>query len=64
LKGVLTDILFSAGSFTTLHLRKSVAERMVGEHVRGERDHTHRLFALLMLEIWWRKFGPVIEKTA
>ena len=44
-------------------MKKNVVERMVSEHLRKERDHTHRLFALLMLEIWWKAFSPSLEKT-
>lgn len=61
LRGELEGMLFSGDSFTSVHLKKAVAERLVREHVEGRRDHTHRLFALLMLEIWWREFRPVME---
>ncbi len=63
LRGELEGMLFAGDSFVSLHLKKTVAERMVREHAEGRRDHTHRLFALLMLEIWWREFSPVIETT-
>jgi asparagine synthase (glutamine-hydrolysing) len=61
LRGALRDLLFSGASFTTAYLKKDVAERLVAEHERGARDHTHRLFALLMLEIWWRGAGATVE---
>jgi asparagine synthase (glutamine-hydrolysing) len=61
LRGALRDLLFAAGSFTTAYLKKDVAERLVAEHERGARDHTHRLFALLMLEIWWRGARATVE---
>ena len=63
LKSGVMDLLFSSDSFCSQHLRKSVVERIFGEHVRGERDHTHRVFALVMLEMWWRRFKPSIERT-
>ncbi len=63
LRGGVMDLLFSRDSFCSLHLKKNVVERIFGEHVRGEREHTHRVFALVMLEIWFRKFSPSIEKS-
>jgi asparagine synthase (glutamine-hydrolysing) len=33
-------------------LRRSAVERLLGEHARGERDHAHRLWCLLVLELW------------
>jgi asparagine synthase (glutamine-hydrolysing) len=61
LRGALTDILFAADSLVSTHLNKRAVERLVNEHVAGQRDHTHRLFALLMLEMWRREFMPTIE---
>jgi asparagine synthase (glutamine-hydrolysing) len=61
LHGALRDLLFASGSFVTSFLKKDVAERLVAEHERGVRDHTHRLFALLMLEIWWKGAGGTVE---
>jgi asparagine synthase (glutamine-hydrolysing) len=62
LRKPLEDWLFGAGSFTGAHLRKATAERLVREHIAGTRDHTHRLFALLMLEIWWKWAGATLEE--
>jgi asparagine synthase (glutamine-hydrolysing) len=61
LRGALREMLFATGAFTTSHLKKAVVERLVAEHERGARDHTHRLFALLMLEIWWRQANAQVE---
>jgi len=61
LRSGVMDLLFARDSFCSLHLKKGVVERVVGEHVRREREHTHRVFALVMLEMWWRRFLPSIE---
>jgi asparagine synthase (glutamine-hydrolysing) len=61
LRTALHDSLFATSAFTTTHLHKPTAERLVREHEAGARDHTHRLFALLMLEIWWKSAGASLE---
>ena len=38
------------------YLRPEGVARLVEEHTRGERDHTHQLWTLLMLELWFRRF--------
>jgi asparagine synthase (glutamine-hydrolysing) len=37
-------------------LRLAAVERLLAEHVRGERDHGHRLWCLLVLELWQRSW--------
>ncbi len=32
--------------------------RIAADHLEGRADHAHRLWALLMLEAWWREWGP------
>ena len=61
LRAALTDILFANDSLTSTHLNKPAIERLLNEHLAGQRDHTHRLFALLMLELWRCEFSPTIE---
>jgi asparagine synthase (glutamine-hydrolysing) len=51
LKEVLLDpICLSRGIF-----RPAVITRLIDEHTRQEREHSHRLWALLMLELWFRQ---------
>jgi asparagine synthase (glutamine-hydrolysing) len=36
--------------------RRDALERLWNEHRTGRRDHRHRLWALMMLELWFREF--------
>ena len=40
------------GELSSLGVNRYAAERMLEEHNRRAADHTHRLFALLMLSLW------------
>jgi asparagine synthase (glutamine-hydrolysing) len=51
LRGVLLDpVSLARGLF-----RPEAIRRLVDEHADGRRDHAPRLWALLMLELWFRK---------
>jgi asparagine synthase (glutamine-hydrolysing) len=54
LKSMLRDNLFASDSFARQHFDMKVVERLVEEHERQKVDHSQRLYALLMLELWWR----------
>lgn len=54
LREMLHDCLFAADSFASIHFARGVIERLVKEHQEGRFDHSQRLYALLMLELWWR----------
>jgi asparagine synthase (glutamine-hydrolysing) len=54
LRGMLRDNLFAGDSFGKQHFNVRVVERLVDEHERERVDHSQRLYALLMLELWWR----------
>lgn len=54
LKSFLCDHLFAGDSFAKAHFRMPVVERLVNEHETEKRDHSQRLYALLMLEMWWK----------
>lgn len=52
LKEVLLDpVCLNRGLF-----RPAVIERLVDEHIRQEREHSHRLWVMLMLELWFREY--------
>lgn len=54
LREMLHDHLFAADSFASSHFAPWVLERLINEHQRQRIDHSQRLYALLMLELWWR----------
>ncbi len=58
LKEYLTDHLTDAGSYTSQFCRKSVLEKLIQEHVKGQRNHEKELWTLLSLELFMREFKP------
>jgi len=53
LRSMLRDHLFAADGFCRQHFNMKVVERLVDEHESQRVDHSQRLYALLMLEMWW-----------
>jgi asparagine synthase (glutamine-hydrolysing) len=53
LRAMLRDTLFSSHAFGRAHFDMKVVERLVDEHETKKVDHSQRLYALLMLELWW-----------
>ena len=53
LRPMLRDTLFSSHAFGRTHFDMKVVERLVDEHESKRVDHSQRLYALLMLELWW-----------
>ncbi len=53
LRSMLRDTLFSSHAFGRSHFDMKVVERLVEEHESKRVDHSQRLYALLMLELWW-----------
>ena len=54
LRSMLRDNLFAGHSFARQHFNMKVIERLVDEHESQSVDHSQRLYALLMLELWWQ----------
>jgi asparagine synthase (glutamine-hydrolysing) len=54
LRSMLRDNLFAADSFANQHFNMKVVRRLVDDHEQDKVDHSQRLYALLMLELWWR----------
>ena len=55
LRDLLRDSLFADDSFAARYFNREVLEEMIEDHERGIADHSQRLYALLMLELWHRK---------
>jgi len=54
LRGLLHDSLMSSDSFAAGHFRIAAVRGLIEAHEAGAADHSQRLYALLMLELWWR----------
>ena len=54
LRSMLHDHLFAADGFAAKHFSTPVVRRLVDEHEMQRVDHSQRLYALLMLELWWK----------
>ena len=55
LKNELRDVLLDPVCLGRGLFRPEAIEKLVAEHVEGKREHSHRLWALLMLELWFRR---------
>lgn len=54
LRELATDLLLDATARSRGQLQPEAVERLLREHVEGRRDHGHRLWCLLVLELWQR----------
>jgi asparagine synthase (glutamine-hydrolysing) len=54
LRPMTHDLLLAADSLAAGQFRRPALEAMLGDHQSGRRDHSQRLYALLMLELWWK----------
>jgi asparagine synthase (glutamine-hydrolysing) len=51
---VMREIVLSRRSIERGIVEAAAARRLIDEHTSGRRSHAHRLWALLMLELWFR----------
>lgn len=56
LKGFLQETLVSQISLGRGYFKPEVVKYMVNAHIAGQKDYTYRLWALLMLELWHKRF--------
>jgi asparagine synthase (glutamine-hydrolysing) len=57
LRAMLHDLLLAQNSFCRSHLQMAKVQELLEEHEQQKRDHSQRLYALLMLELWSREQG-------
>ncbi len=55
LGGMLRDHLFAADSFASDHFDRDAIQKLIEDHDTRAADHSQRLYALLMLELWRRE---------
>jgi asparagine synthase (glutamine-hydrolysing) len=56
LTGVFSDVLASPRTRQRGYFEPGFVDRIVGEHLSGKRDHTLRLWQLLVFELWHRQY--------
>lgn len=56
LKALLHDTLLSSNALRRGYFKESAVRSMINEHSANAKDHTFQLWALLMLELWHRRF--------
>jgi asparagine synthase (glutamine-hydrolysing) len=54
LKDMAHDVLLSDSATSRNIFRKDYVQQHLNEHMTGEYNHQYRLWALLMLELWFR----------
>ncbi len=54
LRGLAADVLLDGRIRSRGQLRPAALKRLLDEHVTGRADHGHRLWCLVMLELWQR----------
>ena len=56
LTGVFSEVLGSTRARQRGYFEPRFVERLVREHLAGTRDHTLRLWQLLVFELWHRQY--------
>ncbi|MDD5072404.1 MAG: asparagine synthase (glutamine-hydrolyzing) [Candidatus Omnitrophica bacterium] len=56
LKGFLCDTVLSAPSLKRGYFKPGAIKRIVEDHTSGKKDYAFQLWAILMLELWHKKF--------
>ena len=56
LKDFVRGVLLSEKSLKRGIIKPEMLEKYVSEHINAERDYTHQIWTLLMLELWFQRF--------
>jgi asparagine synthase (glutamine-hydrolysing) len=60
LKEFMYDILLGKRFIERGYFKKERIKKLLNEHVKGQADHSYRIWALLVLELWHQMF---VDKT-
>ena len=64
LRDLAGDVLLGQRARARGQLRPQFVQQLLSEHARGERDHGHRLWCLLVLELWQRSWLDAAATSA
>jgi asparagine synthase (glutamine-hydrolysing) len=64
LRGLAADLLLDERARGRGQLRGEAVKRLLDEHVTGRADHGHRLWCLVMLELWQRTWVDLPQAVA
>lgn len=56
LHGYIREVLLDSGALARGYFRREIIETLIADHKSGRRNNAFRLWALLMLELWHRRF--------
>ena len=56
LKNFVREILLDSQTFRRGFFRREAVERLLNDHVENRFDHAYRIWALLVLELWLRRW--------
>ena len=56
LKELILTVLLEPRTLQRGYFNPRAVQKLLDEHFRGHRDHSHRIWRLLMLELWHRNF--------
>ncbi|PYS72868.1 MAG: asparagine synthetase B, partial [Acidobacteria bacterium] len=52
----LREVVLSERALKRGFFKPEVVRQLIDKHTSGERDYSHQLWALLMLELWFQRF--------
>jgi asparagine synthase (glutamine-hydrolysing) len=64
MRDMLYDTLLAQDALARSHFVLTSVRELLDSHARGRADHGQRLYALLMLELWWRDAAPAMRAAA
>lgn len=64
LRPLVHDTVLSPAALGRGYFRPDAVRRLVSEHEARSRDHSHRIWALLMLELWHREVANAAARKA